>query len=119
MLLNRFGQVVQLLFTFKGRINRKAFWAVTSVWILTLTTIILIGIYNNDFWLAIRIFQIASILWFVPGLAISVKRFHDRNKNGWWCFIAWVPVIGPWWFLIETGFLRGTDGSNKYGEPPT
>ncbi len=48
-------------------------------------------------------------------LAISTKRWHDRNKSGWWFFINLIPLIGPLWAIIETGFLRGTYGENYYG----
>jgi len=29
-----------------------------------------------------------------------------------------LPVIGALWYLIECGFLRGTDGNNAYGPDP-
>ena len=53
------------------------------------------------------------------GLAIQVKRWHDRNKSGWWCLIALVPYIGGLWQLVECGFLPGTQGRNDYGEDPS
>ncbi len=56
------------------------------------------------------------IIW--PALAISVKRWHDRDKSGWWVLIGLVPLIGGLWALIETGFLPGTEGDNQYGPDP-
>ncbi len=56
------------------------------------------------------------ILW--PSLAIYTKRWHDRDKSGWWSLIMFVPVIGGIWLLVECGFLRGTDGPNRFGEDP-
>ncbi len=47
-----------------------------------------------------------------------MKRYHDRNKSGWWVLIVFVPVIGGLWYLIECGFLRGTPGPNNYGPDP-
>jgi uncharacterized membrane protein YhaH (DUF805 family) len=55
-------------------------------------------------------------LW--PTLAIYTKRWHDRNKSGWWSLILLVPIIGGIWMLIELGFLRGTEGPNTYGPDP-
>ena len=55
-------------------------------------------------------------LWI--SLAVAVKRYHDRNKSGWWVLIALVPVIGGIWYLIEAGFLAGTPGPNDYGPDP-
>jgi uncharacterized membrane protein YhaH (DUF805 family) len=51
-------------------------------------------------------------------IAVGIKRFHDRNKSGWWVLIAFVPVIGGLWYLIECCFLRGTAGPNTYGPDP-
>ena len=51
-------------------------------------------------------------------LALSVKRWHDRDKSGLWILIGAVPVIGSIWALIENGFLKGTDGPNSYGADP-
>lgn len=56
------------------------------------------------------------LLW--PALAISVKRWHDRDKPGWWALIAFVPVIGWIWVSIENGLMRGTHGPNRFGEAP-
>jgi uncharacterized membrane protein YhaH (DUF805 family) len=52
------------------------------------------------------------------GLAISIKRWHDRGKSGWWIFIGAIPIIGGLWVLIETGFLEGDPGPNQYGPNP-
>ena len=51
-------------------------------------------------------------------IAVAVKRYHDRNKSGWWVLIVFLPVIGGLWYLIECGFLRGTPGPNTYGPDP-
>jgi uncharacterized membrane protein YhaH (DUF805 family) len=55
-------------------------------------------------------------LW--PSICIYAKRWHDRNKSGWWSLIMFVPIIGGIWLLVELGFLRGTEGPNKYGPDP-
>lgn len=61
---------------------------------------------------------IVNLLLVWPALAISVKRWHDRGKSGWWVLLNLVPVVGWLWALIENGFLRGTDGPNRYGPDP-
>ncbi len=63
-------------------------------------------------------------VWLPFGLWISlapqVKRWHDRGKSGWWWSIGLIPVVGQIWTLVETGFLRGTSGPNRFGnEPPS
>ena len=53
-----------------------------------------------------------------PSFAVAAKRWHDRNKSGWWPLINLVPLIGGIWFLIEVGCLAGDEGSNDYGPAP-
>lgn len=57
------------------------------------------------------------LIWI--GLALQVKRWHDRDKSGLWIFIAFIPLVGPIWAFIECGCLRGTVGHNNYGNDPT
>jgi uncharacterized membrane protein YhaH (DUF805 family) len=57
-----------------------------------------------------------ALLW--PALAVSVKRWHDRGKSGWWVLVALVPLAGWLWVLIENGLLRGDAGPNRFGDAP-
>jgi hypothetical protein len=50
---------------------------------------------------------------------VYIKRFHDRDKSGWWVLIWLIPIIGAIWLLIELGFLKGTPGPNRFGSPVT
>ena len=52
-------------------------------------------------------------------LAVSVKRWHDRDKPGTWVLINLIPLVGGIWAFVEVGCLRGTFGPNNYGEDPT
>ena len=40
------------------------------------------------------------------GLAVQVKRWHDRDKTGWWVLINLIPSIGQIWVLIQCGILK-------------
>lgn len=65
----------------------------------------------------------AISLLFVPlsvwvGAALLVKRWHDRNKSGWYYWIIFIPLIGPFWAFIEAGCMKGTKGPNRYGPDP-
>jgi uncharacterized membrane protein YhaH (DUF805 family) len=57
------------------------------------------------------------VVW--PAVAVSVKRWHDRNKSGWWVLINLIPIVGALWTLVENGFLRGTPGPNRFGDDLT
>ena len=47
---------------------------------------------------------------------VTHRRLHDLNASGWWQLITFIP-FGQ---LMMIGFIffKGTDGPNKYGDPP-
>lgn len=51
-------------------------------------------------------------------VAAAVKRCHDRGKTGFWYLIAFIPIIGPIWQLVELGFLPGERSVNDHGNAP-
>ena len=65
--------------------------------------------------------SVITLIFYIPlmwvSLAVQVKRWHDRNKSGWWVLIGLVPVIGGIWALIENGFLAGDEAENRFGQP--
>lgn len=122
--------MTDLLFGFQGRANRAKWWLVALA-ILVVEVIVFAAILGaaaisgNPEQMASAIGPIAGIVIFVMvvlatwiHVAVAIKRYHDRNKSGWWVLIVFVPVIGGLWYLIECGFLRGTPGSNRYGPDP-
>lgn len=62
------------------------------------------------------------LIFAYPIFALNVKRYHDRDKSGWWLVVGLIPIIGPIWVKVELGFLKGTDGviifSPEYVPPP-
>ncbi|MDF2766797.1 MAG: hypothetical protein K0S81_3792 [Rhodospirillales bacterium] len=61
---------------------------------------------------------IATLVIIYPAIIVTIKRYHDRNKSGWWVLIALIPIVGAIWQIIELGFLRGTVGQNRFGSDP-
>lgn len=116
------------LFSFQGRVSRKMWWLTQLAMNIALVVAILASSVffgppdgSGDPTVPPAVAIILSLL-FIPlfwiGLALSVKRWHDRDKSAWWILIALVPVIGGIWAFVENGFLRGTDGPNRYGADP-
>lgn len=87
--------------------------------VAALPVLIFVGVFS------LKVASVVDILLYILmipivwiSIATTVKRFHDRNKSGWWYLIAVVPVIGFFWIVIECGFMRGTIGANNFGEDP-
>lgn len=110
------------LFTsFEGRINRAKFWAGVGVLFgigvvaMIIDNILGLQLTQDGAGIVSIIASIASLYF---GLALYAKRWHDRDKSGWWSLIVLVPVIGAIWILVELGMLVGTGGPNRYGPDP-
>ncbi len=123
--------MVDLLFGFQGRANRAKWWLVALA-IFVVELIVFAALFGSvamsgdpEQIRAVVTAPLTLIVLIVLGVvatwisvAIAVKRYHERNKSGWWILIVFVPIIGHLWFLIEVGFLRGTPGPNSYGPDP-
>lgn len=59
---------------------------------------------------------IVSLAFFLPSLAVLVRRLHDTGRSGWWCFIALVPGAGI--VLLVFAVLDGQPHDNEYGPDP-
>jgi uncharacterized membrane protein YhaH (DUF805 family) len=121
----------QWLFTsFEGRINRAKFWLGSIVlWVLSLITNVVVstvfGVQYAEGDLFPDMAPVAWLIWIIIMLALTyatlavwAKRWHDRDKSGWWSLIVLVPFIGAVWILVELGCLPGTVGPNRYGPDP-
>ena len=109
--------LMSLYFSGKGRISRKVYWLASlplaALWIVC--ELLKEDVSGSAAGIMLPLVLIASI---VPNLMLSIKRFHDRDKSGWFVFVGAVPVLGPLWLLVELGFLRGTVGPNRFGPDP-
>ena len=112
----------QILFSFQSRIPRRQYWGahliqfiggVACVLIITLIA----GTSQSPVALVLLVPIYIAALW--AGLAVAVKRCHDRDKSGWFLLVALIPIIGALWLFIECGCLRGTEGPNRFGGDPT
>ncbi|EMI7296354.1 DUF805 domain-containing protein [Vibrio parahaemolyticus] len=135
----------ELLFSFHGRIDRKTYW----IWnVIYYISIIGFGAGISKLFPAFSylLLPIFLLVLLIPDLAITTKRWHDRDKSIYWLglniplvigriatpmtspmaqepstpklFIASISLICGLWILIECGFLKGTSGPNKYGPEP-
>ena len=105
------------LFSFRGRATRLEYWMynVALICVSFILGFIFIALGDEVGGIVLVVFYLFFI-WSL--IAIQVKRWQDRDKSGWWILINLVPIIGSIWALIDNGFLRGTEGMNRFGEDP-
>lgn len=106
--------LVQILFSFEGRISRTTYWAgmmgVGAAWYGFLA---LAG-EQAPFWSPPATGAVAMWCTF----ALQTKRWHDMGKTGWMVSANMVPYIGALYGQVMCGFGSGTRASNPYGAEP-
>ncbi|MDN2480065.1 DUF805 domain-containing protein [Vibrio agarivorans] len=135
----------ELLFSFQGRVGRKTFWLWNVVYYLSIFGFA-IGINTLFPSLAHLLLPAFLLLVLIPDLAITAKRWHDRNRPTWFLLLNIPLVIGRLavpagemaasqptlvqtlvsfgalvcglWIFVECGLMKGTDGANQYGQDP-
>lgn len=128
--------LLQLLFSFKGRLNRQGFWIGIGFNFAFLFIVVNFLLKSTAFEL-MTLFPLGISLYSV--LAIAVKRLHDRNRSGKHALILVVPIVCHWvskaadensaWLLgllmpmlictiifLEWGFFSSFPKANQYGE---
>jgi len=90
------------------------FWFLFAV-LVTIATQFLDGfLFDQQFGL---LSGIAALALFLPGLAVSVRRLHDRDKSGWFILLYFIPLVG-FIILLIWYCTRGTVGPNRFGPDP-
>ena len=108
--------------TFAGRARRKEYW-----WFMLFYSLVMTGLVIGDMMLvgpdAVAIYGggpltgIGFLAFFLPGLAVTVRRLHDHDRSGWFILLGLLPFIGAI-ILFIFNVQRGTIGDNRFGPDP-
>lgn len=106
-----------MAFSLQGRVGRGAYWrwavaAMIAGGLAGYALLTIAGVPRDR----AETLTTALLLW--PSVAVTVKRWHDRDHSGWWVLVNLVPVIGPLWTVYQCGLRRGTPGPNRFGDAP-
>jgi len=106
---------------FEGRASRSEYWWFQLFYTLVvyLIPVALIAIAPKSAFASVMstVAVILMLGFFLPILAVSVRRLHDRNRSGWNLLWSFVPLIGGLVLLIWF-CMRGTPGDNGFGPDP-
>ncbi|MDG3443757.1 DUF805 domain-containing protein [Nitrospirillum amazonense] len=111
------------LFSIQGRVSRREYWLKYTLPLLGMILLVMIaGSLTADStghnavagWTLVLMFIIS--LW--TGIAVQVKRLHDRGFSGWFILLGIIPILGEYWVAAQVGFLPGKRGANRFGADP-
>ena len=119
-----FGESVKTCFqkyvTFKGRARRSEYWGCCLLnFIAGIVTVVLdyqMGTINIELGLG-ALSGLYSLIVFLPGLAVSVRRLHDTGHSGWYNLLTFIPILGAL-FLLYFFVSDSAPEENRYGKSP-
>lgn len=105
--------------TFEGRASRSEYWFFCLFNCIISTILFGLAIIINQENVSLIFLGLAfvyTLVVFLPGLAVTIRRLHDIGKSGWLYCVIFIPYIGAFiilYFLCK----KSNDGTNIYGEP--
>lgn len=116
--MNAYLDAMRHYATFTGRTSRAGFWLYILFYfiIMICAGIVDAALFGMDTANGGPVSGIVSLVHFIPGLAIGVRRLHDIDRTGWWLLIAFTGI--GMIVLLIFNVLSGTQGPNRFGPDP-
>jgi uncharacterized membrane protein YhaH (DUF805 family) len=58
--------------------------------------------------------SLVNLAFFLPDIAVFVRRMHDLDRSGWWFWLFLIPIVG--WIIIFVWLCTpGTRTDNRFG----
>tara|TARA_B100000579_G_scaffold437979_1_gene470477 strand:+ start:11368 stop:12204 length:837 start_codon:yes stop_codon:yes gene_type:complete len=112
------GTCLRKYFVFKGRASRSEYWFLQALLLPLYFILFVMENTTSDEGIIIAgIIGIIILLLLIPTLAVTIRRFHDINKSGWFVLLNFIPFIG--WIIVLVMLVgKGTEGKNRFGDYP-
>jgi uncharacterized membrane protein YhaH (DUF805 family) len=112
---------------FEGRSHRTEYWMFVLFYVILFVAAVVVGMIldailgsmsGGGMGIVTMILVIGlALAFFVPALAVQVRRFHDQDKSGWFVLLGFIPYVGGIIVLVFM-CLDGTPGPNRFGPDP-
>lgn len=102
--MNWYLDVLKNYAAFDGRAGREEYWH------FTLLNLIIIAALLAGFTDLCIVYALAVL---IPSVAVTVRRLHDIDRNGWWILSV---IVFP--VLLVLMMQDGRPGQNQYGFNP-
>ena len=111
--MKSYVKALQNYSNFEGRARRSEFWLFLFIHLLILITLWYLAsdASSNIAMILLQLYILGSL---IPSTAVTVRRLHDVNANGWWLLLMLVPLIG-WTGLLYLLSRRSYGKDNRYG----
>mgnify|MGYP001162555491 FL=1 len=104
---------------FSGVASRKEFWMffLFSFALYVVAMILDYAMGTVNFETGIGIFSVITYLaFFLPTLALTVRRLHDTNRSGWMYLLLFIPFVNIYIFCVIAFFSSRSDSRFGSGD---
>jgi uncharacterized membrane protein YhaH (DUF805 family) len=134
--------LIQLLFSYQGRIGRAQYWLVVLIFAVAVALFVIVDQFAQSFYLTLAVVLLICFPAIYAAVGAGIKRLHDRNKSSWWLLLFYLgPLLAFYgasilesgtiagilsaagfilliWAIVDLGALRGSIGANPHGPDP-
>lgn len=107
-------------FNFDDRARRREFWGYMLFYALLTFALsfVLIGLaVAFEVFGLINLMYVWGLLFFIPNIAVTVRRLHDTGHSGWYYLVVLIPILGV--FVLLYWLISDSEpGANQWGENP-
>ena len=121
--MNYYLQAFTRYAVFSGRARRAEYWNFILFDGLAIIALLivdaLLGTFNmTDAGEATPLLtSLYLVVSWLPGFALTVRRFHDTGASGWTILYAFIPLVG--WLLVAFFYFKDSAaGDNRFGPNP-
>lgn len=107
------------IFVLKGRASRAEYWYYVLFCALVWCSAIIINISNmlqgggvNN--ILSTLLGLILLFLMIPLFCVSVRRFHDIDKSGFWLFFILIPLVGFIFYIVWMA-SPAMNAENQYG----
>jgi len=101
---------------FSGRANRAEYiYAYLFIFVASILMGVSFGLLGQSIPRIHLLVIPLYLLLVIPLLSLSVRRFHDFNRSGWWLLASFVPVLG-WLVIPVLCLVKGVDKNNRFSD---
>lgn len=116
---------------FDGRSQRQEYWMFvlfeTLLFIFGLAIMLTVAVVETSgpktdqfpagAMIIILLLILLYLAFFIPMLAVQVRRMHDQDLSGWFVLLGFIPYVG-WLIMLVFMCIDGTPGPNRFGPDP-
>jgi uncharacterized membrane protein YhaH (DUF805 family) len=126
---------------FSGRSRRMEYWMFSLLGLIVAVVLVGLMFAGGDlaalsnpnaaaaepsilFYIGVGLLAVWGLGSLIPSIAVTVRRFHDRDMSGWWVLgfavLGAIPLVGAIASIVQLVLmvLPGTPGPNRFGEDP-